>query len=94
MQDFDLFIDLNEHGRPKLKGRRLRVQDVAIAYSVWGWPFARIADEYQLEAEQVETAWNYYLEHSDQIIADIKADIELANQLPRLTDLLDDEPEE
>ncbi len=53
--------------QPRIKGRRIRVQDIAY-YSEWcGWSPDRIASEFSLTLAQVHAALAYYFENIEEI---------------------------
>lgn len=68
-------------GRPRIAGRRIRVQDVYVARMIYGWDADRICSEYDLTLGQVHAALAYAYDHLDEIRADQQADEELYERL-------------
>ena len=59
-------------GKPCIKGRRIRVQDVAIFSEEMQQTPDQIAQEFDLTLAQVHAALAYYFEHIDAIRAEIR----------------------
>lgn len=73
-------------GKPRIRDRRIRVQDVAY-YSEWcDWTPDQIATELKLTLAQVHAALSYYFDNIDEIRQDIRdgnaLSEKLANQIP------------
>ena len=77
-------------GRPRIAGRRIRVQDVAIWHEQENMSVEEIAEEYDLTRSDVHAALAYYYDHRDEIdkmIADDDAFVEeMRKQSPSLLD--------
>lgn len=54
-------------GRPRIAGRRIRVQDIAIWHVLQGQSVASISDEYHLTPAEVYAALAYYFDHKQEI---------------------------
>jgi uncharacterized protein (DUF433 family) len=63
---------------PVLKGTRIRVQTLAIAWQQWNWEPSRIAQEYDLSEAQVSEALRFYELHKAEIEAAISEEIAFA----------------
>lgn len=63
-------------GRACLKGRRVRVQDIACYSEWWGWSPDRIATELELSLTEVHLALAYYFENLEEIREEISHEIE------------------
>src|ERR1051325_5444223 len=66
-------------GRPRIAGRRIRVQDVAIWHEQENMSVDEISEEYDLTRGDVHAALAYYYDHRDEIdkmIADDDAFVE------------------
>ena len=77
-------------GRPRIAGRRIRVQDVAIWHEEMNMSAQEIAKEYDLSLSDVYAALAYYYDHREQIdkmIADDDAFVEqMRKQSPSLVE--------
>jgi uncharacterized protein (DUF433 family) len=77
-------------GRPRIAGRRIRVQDVAIWHEQESMSAQEIAKEYDLTLSDVHAALAYYYDHRDEIdkmIADDDAFVEeMRKQSPSFLD--------
>jgi uncharacterized protein (DUF433 family) len=75
-------------GRPRIAGRRITVQNIAIWHEYMGLSADEIGAEYDLSLAQVYAALAYYFDHRDDIgqqIAEDEAFIEaLRSQTPSL----------
>lgn len=56
-------------GRPRIRGRRITVQDIAIWHERLGKSADEIAAEYDLTLADVHAALAYYFDHRDEIDA-------------------------
>lgn len=54
---------------PALRGTAIRVRTLAVAASEWGWSPQRIAEEYDLSADQVREALAFYAAHRPEVDA-------------------------
>ena len=70
-------------GRPRIAGRRIRVQDVVTWFLQNGMTAEEIASEFDLEIRDILAALAYYYAHKQAIDADIRADRELVNKMKR-----------
>lgn len=72
-------------GKPRLKGHRIRVQDVAY-YSEWcGWTPDQIAEALELTLAQVHAALTYYFENIEEIRDHMRQADELYEEMKRKT---------
>ena len=62
------------HGRPRIEGHRIRVQDIAIWHERLGLSVDEIAADYDLSLAKIYAAFAYYFDHKAQIDSDIEAD--------------------
>lgn len=70
-------------GKPRLKGHRIRVQDIAY-YSEWcGWNPDQIADSLNLTLAEVHAALVYYFENMDEIREDLQKGNDLVEEMKR-----------
>lgn len=63
-------------GKPRLKDRRVRVQDISCYSEWWGWSADRIASELDISLAQVHAALAYYFDNIEEIRIDIKTELE------------------
>jgi uncharacterized protein (DUF433 family) len=63
---------------PVIKGTRIRVQTLAIAWQQWNWEPSRIAEEYDLSEAQVTEALRFYELHKAEIKAAISSETAFA----------------
>jgi len=69
------------HGpTPVLRGTNLRVQTLVVAVKTWGMSAAEVAADYGLQISQVESALQYYAEHSAEIDTAAAAEARLESQ--------------
>ena len=68
-------------GRPRISGRRIAVQHIAVWHNQLDMNTKEIADAYDLELADVEAALTYYQTHRDEIDAAIQADAALATEM-------------
>lgn len=68
-------------GKPRLAGRRITVQHIAIQHERLGLSVDEIASEYDLELADVYAALAYYHDHRAEVDAAIRADDELVRAL-------------
>jgi len=61
-------------GRPRIRGRRITVQDIAIWHERLGKSADEIAAEYDLTLADVYAALAYYFDHRDEIEARMTED--------------------
>ncbi len=67
-------------GRPRITGRRIRVQDIAAWHLTEDWSAARLAEELKLTLSEVHAALAYYYDHLDEIEADMRRDLEIEEE--------------
>jgi uncharacterized protein (DUF433 family) len=65
---------------PVLRGTNLRVQTLVVAVKTWGMSVAEVAADYGLQIAQVESALQYYAEHSAEIDSAVAAEARLESQ--------------
>jgi uncharacterized protein (DUF433 family) len=61
-------------GKPRIRGRRITVQDIAIWHERLGRSADEIATEYDLTLADVYAALAYYFDHREEIDARMKED--------------------
>lgn len=66
------------HGRPRIAGHRIRVQDVAVWHESLGMTPDEIADEYDLTLGEIHAALAYYFDNLQAIRSDIEQDRKFA----------------
>lgn len=71
------------HGRPRIAGSRIRVQDVAVWHERLGMSPDEIADEYDLTLGEVHAALAYYFDNLETIRGDIERDRKFAEEYRR-----------
>jgi uncharacterized protein (DUF433 family) len=72
-------------GKPRIRDRRVRVQDVAY-YSEWcDWTPDQIAAELELTLAQVHAALSYYFDNIDEIRQDVRRGDAIREQLASQT---------
>lgn len=82
----DRYIDIaagTSGGRPRIAGRRIRVQDIAVWHERLGWSADQIAAEYDLTLAEVYAALSYYFDHLAEIDASMAADDILITEMRR-----------
>jgi uncharacterized protein (DUF433 family) len=91
VQTLDQHIEITPDvagGKPRITGRRITVQNIAIWHEYMGLSADEIASEYDLSLGDVYAALAYYFDHRDQIerqIAEDEAFVEaLRSQTPSL----------
>lgn len=62
------------HGRPRIQGHRIRVQDIAIWHERLGMSVDDICAEYELTLAEVYAALAYYFDYKEFIDKAIEAD--------------------
>lgn len=72
-------------GKPRIRGRRVRVQDIAYYSERCGWTPDRIATELELTLGQVHAALSYYFDNIDEIRQDMRRSTELREHLASTT---------
>jgi uncharacterized protein (DUF433 family) len=71
-------------GKPCIDGTRIRVQDVAIASEEEGMSPDEICDTFPpISLAQVHAALAYYYDHRDEILAEIEAGKQFAEEFRR-----------
>jgi uncharacterized protein (DUF433 family) len=72
-------------GKPRIAGRRIKVQDIAIWHEKMGMNADEIASEYDLTLAQIHAALCYYFDHRDEIEDDIARGRAFAEELRKRT---------
>ena len=72
-------------GKPRLKGTRITVADIATMHLRLGQSLEEIAGDYDLSLAAVHAAMSYYYDHRNEIEAEIAAGIAFAEELKRKT---------
>jgi uncharacterized protein (DUF433 family) len=71
-------------GRPRIKGTRIRVSDIAAYYLIDGQTVEDILDGFPfITAADVHAALAYYFDHADEMAADRTDDVEFAERFAR-----------
>lgn len=65
------------HGRPRIAGHRIRVQDVAVWHERMGMSPDEMADQFGLTLGEVYAALAYYFDHRKEIQRDLEHDRKL-----------------
>ncbi|MBM4036629.1 MAG: DUF433 domain-containing protein [Planctomycetes bacterium] len=73
------------HGKPRIAGHRITVQNVMIWHERMGMTAEEIASEYGLTLAQVYTALAYYFDHKDEIDEAMRASEAFVAELRRKT---------
>jgi uncharacterized protein (DUF433 family) len=73
------------HGRPRIAGHRIRVQDVAVWYESMGMTPDEMADQFGLTLGEVHAALAYYFDHQQEIQRDLERDRKLIANHKRRT---------
>jgi len=72
-------------GKPRIIGRRIKVQDVAIWHERLGRSVDEIASEYELSFADIHAALTYYFDHREEIDRDIAEGEAFVEELSRRT---------
>jgi uncharacterized protein (DUF433 family) len=72
-------------GKPRIAGRRIKVQDIAIWHERLGRSVDEIASEYDLSLADVHAALTYYFDHRSEIDRDIAEGEAFAEELKKRT---------
>jgi len=78
-------------GKPRIRGRRIRVQDIAIWHERLGKSADEIAAEYDLTLADVYAALAYYFDHREEIDARMTEDRAFADAIRARTPSLRDQ---
>ncbi len=65
------------HGRPRIAGHRIRVQDVAVWYESMGMTPDEMTDQFGLTLGEVHAALSFYFDHRQEIQRDLERDRKL-----------------
>ena len=68
-------------GKPRIAGRRITVQDIAIWHERLGRSVDEIAADYDLSPAQIHAALAYYLDHCEEIDRAIRQGNEVVHAL-------------
>jgi uncharacterized protein (DUF433 family) len=68
-------------GKPRIAGRRITVQDIAVWHEWMGTSVDQIATEYNLQISDVYAALAYYHDHREEIDKSIKESDEFIQSL-------------
>lgn len=69
-------------GKPRIKGRRITVEHIAIWHERMAMSVHEIANEYEgITLADIYAALSYYWDHREQIDAEIKADEEFVEKM-------------
>jgi uncharacterized protein (DUF433 family) len=72
-------------GKPRIVGRRIKVQDIAVWHERLGRSVDEIAAEYDLSLADIHAALTYYFDHRAEIDRDIAQGQAFADNLRRRT---------
>jgi uncharacterized protein (DUF433 family) len=72
-------------GKPRIVGRRIKVQDIAIWHERIGLSVDEIATEHDLSLADIHAALSYYFDHREQIDRDIAEGDAFVEELKRRT---------
>src|SRR5689334_21998768 len=72
-------------GKPRIAGRRIAVQHIAVWHELQGMSVAEIADEFDLSLADIYAALAYYFDHRVEIDRKIKEDEEFAEEMRKRT---------
>ena len=61
-------------GKPRIAGRRITVQNIAVWHEHMGQSVDEICEEYDLSLAEVHAALSYYFDHREEIEQQIKED--------------------
>lgn len=82
--DLDRFIEITpgvSGGKPRVTGRRITVQNLAIWHERMGLSADEIASDYDLSLAEVHAALAYYFDHRDEIEKSIRDGLALAEEM-------------
>ena len=72
-------------GQPRIIGRRIKVQDIAIWHERLGRSADEIASEYDLSLADIHAALTYYFDHREELDRDIAEGEAFVEELSRRT---------
>jgi uncharacterized protein (DUF433 family) len=72
-------------GKPRIIGRRIKVQDIAVWHERLGLSADEIATEYDLSLADIHAALTYYFDHRTEIDHDIAEGEAFVEELKRRT---------
>ena len=72
-------------GKPRIAGRRIKVQDVAVWHERMGLSVDEIAFQYGLSLPEIYAALSYYFDHRDDIERDLAERDEYVEAMARST---------
>jgi uncharacterized protein (DUF433 family) len=82
IQEHIVIIDGPSGPTPRIRGHRIRVQDIAIAHEKLGWSPDEIVDQYPaLTLADVHAALAYYWDHRDEVEQAILSERAYAEEL-------------
>ena len=82
--DLDKFIEITPDvcgGKPRVAGRRITVQNIAIWHERMGLSADEIASDYDLSLAEVHAALAYYFDHRDEIEKSIRDGLAFAEEM-------------
>ncbi len=71
-------------GRPRIAGRRIRVQDIYEWHELMGMSPDEITSQFNLTLGDVHAALAYYFDHREEIQQQMRADEEFVERMKRL----------
>ena len=69
-----------KNGSPRIAGKGVKVENIAILAVMHHWSVEKIAEELELTPAQIHAALSYYYDHRDEIDQSIREGDELARQ--------------
>lgn len=72
-------------GKPRIAGRRITVQNIAIWHERLGMSVAEISAEYDLSIAEIHAALAYYFDHRAEVDAAIEAGEAFVAELRKVT---------
>ena len=70
-------------GRPRIRGRRITVDDIAIMHLRLGQPIEEIVGKYDLSFAEVHAALTFYFDHKEEVDRQIATDDAMIEALRR-----------
>ena len=76
------YIVLDELGRPRISGTRIKVQHLAVAHTQHGWNARELQEQFpDLTLSQIHSAFAYYFDHQAEVDRQIDEDEAWIEQL-------------
>ena len=71
-------------GRPRIVGRRIRVQDIYEWHELMGWSPDEIASQFGLTLGDIHAALAYYFDHREEIQQQMRTDEEFVEHMKQM----------